>query len=74
MEKGRKRTCLENIPSLVFRDHIFKFLTPNDIFNLGQCSKSMKLMVVSEVTHPMSTELQCIKTTVRFYEKGHRLR
>ncbi len=38
-----------------------------DIFNLGQCSKSFKNLVLSEVIHPVSTELQCIKTIHKHY-------
>ena len=58
----KKNISLEDLPSLVFRDYIFEYLSPMDIFNLGQCSKSFKNLVLSEVIHPVSTVLQCIKT------------
>ncbi len=65
----KKNISLEDLPSLVFRDYIFEYLSPMDIFNLGQCSKSLKNLVLSEVIHPVSTELQCIKTKYKHLYK-----
>ena len=60
---------LEDLDSVIFRDYIFKYLASQDVFNLGLCSRKLKWYVVNESYHPLSTSLQCLKTTLKHYYK-----
>ena len=69
MGKPNKDVSLETLPDFVFDCYILKYLTPTDIFNLGRCSKKLKGMVIKYTDHPMSTELQCLKTKYKYFYK-----
>ena len=51
----------------IFRENIFKFLSPEDIFNLGECSNEMKRIVIGNLSHPLATRLQYLKTMKKYY-------
>ena len=69
MGKPNKYALLETLPDLIFDCYILKYLSPTDIFNLGRCSQQLKAVVIKCVNHPVSTQLQCIKTTYKHYYK-----
>ena len=54
-----------------FRKHIFVFLNPEDIFNLGECSSQMKDIVLNNLTHPLGTQLQYLKTRKNYLINYH---
>ena len=54
--------ALNTLPIEIMNWNIFPYLSPMDIFNLGQCSKDMRAMVTGIARHPLSTKLQAIKT------------
>ena len=58
---------LENLPGIIFRDYILKYLKPEDAFNLGLCSRTLNAHVINESFHPLSTALQCLKTTLKYF-------
>lgn len=60
---------MEKLPEEIFRKHIFVFLNPEDIFNLGECSSQMKDIVLNNLTHPLGTHLQYLKTRKQLFEK-----
>ena len=57
-----------NMPSVPLRK-IFQYLSASDVFNLGLCSKALNMRVLEECFHPLSCQLQCIKTTVKYHFK-----
>ena len=69
MQSLKQNVSLEHLPDLIFHDYIFKYLRPTDIFNLGQCSKTLKDKVLLNAVHPVSTSLQCIKTVHKYFYK-----
>ena len=68
MNGGMKNPPLEILPPLVF-ENIFKFLSARDIFRFGRCSESLSRIVFDVTSHPLTTELQSIKTMVKHYSK-----
>ena len=60
---------MEKLPEEIFRKHIFVFLNPEDIFNLGECSSQMKDIVLNNLTHPLGTHLQYLKTRKKLFDK-----
>ena len=68
MKTGIKNPSLEVFPDLVLKN-ILKFLSARDIFELGQCSRRLNRIVVDETNHPLTTELQSIKTLFKHYFK-----
>ena len=58
----------ETLPEKIFRDSFNHFSSKN-IFNLGETSKRMQFIVLNNVTHPFSTELQYRKTIKKTFEK-----
>ena len=68
MKSDIKNTSLDLLPSLVIKN-IFKFLSARDIFDFGRCSKRMNRIVLDQTSHPLTTELQCIKTLYKHYFK-----
>lgn len=46
-----------------------RYLNPEDVFNLGLCSTALNTRVINESFHPLTTALQCLKTTLRYYHK-----
>ena len=68
MKSGMKNPSLELFPDLVLKN-ILKFLCARDIFELGQCSRRLNRIVVDETNHPLTTELQSIKTLFKHYFK-----
>ena len=57
---------LNRLPLEVIYYHIFPYLNSTDIFNLGQCSKATRVIVIELAQHPLSTTLQAIKTTQNY--------
>jgi len=68
MKFGTKCVPLDVLPSVVFKN-IFEFLSASDIFHLGRCSTRMSEIVLENSSHPLSTELQCMKTLYKHYYK-----
>ena len=62
-------SSLEYLPGDIFTQYIFKYLSPWEIFELGRCSKTLRNIVIENALHPLSTSLQCIKTTYNHYHK-----
>ena len=69
LHSKQRDTLFENLPNIIFRDYIFKFLSHKDVFNLGMCSKTLKRHVIHETSHPLTTSLQCLKTMSKYYHK-----
>lgn len=69
MENAETTLSLEHLPGDIFTQYIFKYLSPGDIFKLGRCSKTLRNIVIENAFHPLSTSLQCIKTTYNHYYK-----
>ena len=67
MNQSERVSKIETIPEEIFRV-IFKHLTVEDIFNLGETSKRMNLVVVNNVTHPLGTKLQYLKMFKKHFE------
>ena len=63
------QSSLENLPNEVILGLIFPYLNAEDIFNVGEPSKKMKNLVVYNIRHPLSTELQYLKIKKRFFKK-----
>ena len=62
----KRMVGIDSIPEEVFRENIFKYLSAKDIFNLGECSKLMNFIVVSNLTHPQSTSVQYEKSIQQY--------
>ena len=67
--KNSKSCTLEDIPGEVIYTHIFPYLDPQDIYNLGCVSQSMKKVVVDKSLHPLTMYLQYLKTRDHFLKK-----
>ena len=68
MNQSERVSKIETIPEEIFRV-IFTHLPAEDIFNLDETSKRMKFVVLNNVTHPLSTKLQYLKTKKKHFEK-----
>ena len=72
---GRYYTCyitmggatIDHIPPEIFRNNIFKYLSPQDLFSLGESSSQMKNIVLENVKHSEAVHLQYLKTRKRHY-------
>ena len=69
MDKGSVHTSIEDLPEEIIYSCIFKYLSPIDIFNLGQCSRRLRNIVVYNSTHPLGTRLQHLKTKYKHFMK-----
>ena len=68
MDQSKSVSKIETIPDEIFRV-IFKHLAVEDVFNLGETSKRLSFIVVNNVTHPLGTKLQYLKTVKKHFEK-----
>ena len=68
MDQFKNVSKIETIPEEIFRE-IFLHLSSKDIFSLGETSKRLSYIVANNVTHPLSTKLQYLKTKKKHYEK-----
>ena len=68
MDKTRVHPSIEDLPDEIFHSCIFRYLSPVDIFNLGQYSRRLTNIVVHS-PHPLGTKLQYIKTMYKHYMK-----
>ena len=55
------RGTIDHIPPEIFRNNIFKYLSPQDLFSLGESSSQMKNIVLENVKHPEAVHLQYLK-------------
>ena len=55
------------LPEEIILLHIFPFLNPEDIFNIGECSQRLRNIVTENILHPLSTELQYLKVRKLFF-------
>ena len=62
------KMSLETLPGLVYTK-LFTYLSLEDIFSLAQCSQKLKYCVYYNSLHPLSTQLQCLKTKYNHYYK-----
>ena len=62
------KISLETLPGLVY-SKLFTYLSLEDIFSLAQCSQKLKYCVYYNSLHPLSTQLQCLKTKYNHYYK-----
>ena len=60
---------MDRLPEEIFRNNIFIYLSEEDIFNLGQTTPRLRYILLSNVSHPMATCLQYIKTKRRHIMK-----
>ena len=58
---------MEILPEEIILLHIFPFLNPEDIFNIGECSQRLRNIVADNILHPLSTELQYLKVRKKFF-------
>ena len=58
---------MEVLPDEIILLHIFPFLNPEDIFNIGECSQRLRNIVTENILHPLSTELQYLKVRKMFF-------
>ena len=58
---------MDYIPSEIFRNNIYKYLSPRDLFSLGESSSRMKNIVLENVRHPEAIYLQFLKTHKKHY-------
>ena len=61
------RATIDHIPPEIFRNNIFKYLSPQDLFSLGESSSQMKNIVLENVKHSEAVHLQYLKTRKRHY-------
>ena len=61
------RATIDHIPPEIFRNNIFKYLSPRDLFSLAESSSQMKNIVLENVKHPEAVHLQYLKTRKRHY-------
>ena len=64
-----KYSSIEKLPEEVFRHNIMKYLSPEDIFHLGEVSQRMKEVILRNLSHPLATFLQYLKTVKSNYYK-----
>ena len=58
---------MEVLPDEIILLHIFPFLNPEDIFNIGECSQRLRNLVPKNILHPLSTALQYLKVRKMFF-------
>ena len=68
MDRVKSISIIERLPEEIFREFIFKYISSEDVFNLGETSKKMKAIVLNNLTHPLGTELQYLKTKKKYFE------
>ena len=67
-DTSNTKISLETLPGLVYTK-LFTYLSLEDIFSLGHCSQKLKYCVYYNSLHPLSTQLQCLKTKYNHYYK-----
>ena len=67
-DTANTKISLETLPGLVYTK-LFTYLSLEDIFSLAQCSQKLKYCVYYNSLHPLSTQLQCLKTKYNHYYK-----
>ena len=58
---------MEILPQEIILLHIFPLLNRVDIFNIGECCQRLRGIVTENILHPLSTELQYLKTRKKFF-------
>ena len=64
-----EKKSIRDLPSEIFRNCIFKYLSTEDVFNLGETCTMMKYMVIENLSHPLATFLQYLRTRTGYFFK-----